>query len=297
MLTVGTVFLVGVFVCEWYMQDQAMIPLRLFRNRTVAAMLARCFLMGIVFNSVLVYLPLYFQLVLVKTVTESAALILPLVISQSVASIASGQYMARKKRWGCILWVGWLLWMLGAGLVCAFSKQPKVVVVVCVLVIEGLGIGSIFQPIISGLQAHVSKRDRAVVISARNSIRALDGSAGMAASSIIFSNVLLHRLPASLPEQVRTEIHSSTFSRPDLSGLNVRLQEGVFDAYMAAARAVFVMFAPVVGVCLLFMVMVKDGLVRKDEMEDAEREQALSTDGRRVDERDASDKAVSSSDV
>jgi len=67
---------------------------------------------------------------------------------------------------------------------------------------------------------------------------------------------------------------------------------------MAAARAVFVMFAPLVGVCLLFMVMVEEyGLVRKDETEDAEREQALNTDGRRGDERDASEKAVSSSDV
>jgi len=188
--------------------------------------------------------------------------------------------------------------MLGAGLVCAFNKQPKVAVVVCVLVMEGLDIGSIFQPIISGLHAHVNKRDRAVIISARNYIRALGGSAGLAASSIIFSNVLIHRLPASLPQQVRIEIDSSTFSRPDLSGLNIRLQEDIFDAYMAAARAVFVMFAPVVGVCLLFMVMVKDdGLVRKDETEDAEREQALNTDGRMGDERDASEKAMSSSDV
>jgi len=61
--------------------------------------------------------------------------------------------MARKKRWGCVLWVGWLLWMLGAGLVCAFNKQPKVAVVVCVLVVEGLDIGLIFRP-----SSAVSKR-------------------------------------------------------------------------------------------------------------------------------------------
>jgi len=66
-----------------------------------------------------------------------------------------------------------------------------------------MGIVLNFQPIISGLQAHASKRDRAVVISGRNYFRALDGSAGLAASSIIFSNVLQRRLPASLGEQVR----------------------------------------------------------------------------------------------
>jgi len=97
MPTLGTVFLISFVVCEWYMQDQVMIPLRLFRNQAVAA-LAQCFLMGIVFEGVFVYLPLYFQLVLDKAVIESATLILRFVISQSIASVASGQYIAPIER-------------------------------------------------------------------------------------------------------------------------------------------------------------------------------------------------------
>ncbi len=57
-----------------------------------------------------------------------------------------------------------------------------------------------FQPILVAVQAHSLKRDRAVVISARNLLRALGGALGLALSSAVFSNVLKRSLDSfSLP--------------------------------------------------------------------------------------------------
>lgn len=115
-------------------------------------------------------------------------------------------------------------------------------------------------------QAHAPKQDRAVVISARNYIRALGGSGGLAIASAIFSNSLLSSLPSSLPENITHKIHDSIFDMPRLDGLSVEQQHQVKDAYVTAARSVFYLWAGAMACCLVLMVFIKDkGLTRQEE--------------------------------
>ena len=118
-------------------------------------------------------------------------------------------------------------------------------------------------------QAHCAKQDRAVVISARNFIRALGGSAGLAIASAIFSNTLLSSLPQTLPEKILMQIRDSIFDMPVLGQLELEQQYEVRDSYVKAARSVFYLWAGAMGCCLALMVFVKDkGLNRHDENKD-----------------------------
>lgn len=83
----------------------------------------------------------------------------------------------------------------------------------CVSHIEGAGVGNVFQPTLVAAQAHSLKRDRLVVISVRNFLRALGGSLGLALRSAVFSNVprksldsLLTPLPAGYQSAI-SRIH------------------------------------------------------------------------------------------
>jgi MFS family permease len=109
-------------------------------------MLTQNFLIGIVFYSLLYYLPIYYQSARQMDLITSAALILPLVIAQSIASILSGQYISRIGRYGEVIWVGYICWTIGAGLHLLFTKSIPTVAIVFILAVEGVGVGLVFQP-------------------------------------------------------------------------------------------------------------------------------------------------------
>jgi len=107
-----------------------------------------------------------------------------------------------------------------------------------------------------------------VVISTRNFLRAAGGAAGLALSNTIFSNTLKNQMPATLPHSTVAEIESSIFGLHDLAGLSQENRDGLLDAYVTAARAIFILWAVAIALCLMLMVLVKDkGLTRRVETE------------------------------
>lgn len=115
-------------------------------------------------------------------------------------------------------------------------------------------------------QAHSPKADRAVVISVRNFMRSLGGACGLALSAAILSDVFRRHIPTDLPMELADTIRSSTYSVPDLSSLSDVQLEGILDAYMAGSRAVFIFFVPLIAVCLVGCIFIKDrGLQRAEE--------------------------------
>lgn len=207
-------------------------------------------------------LPLYFQNVREFSPIMSATMSIPLVSTQAIASILSGQYISRKKRYGEVIWLGFFLFTLGTCLITLFDRTFPLYAIVLILIVLGIGNGNVFQPTIVALQAHCTKSQRAVVISARNFLRCLGGSVALAASAAIQQNVLKRQLPAKYDY-----LSAKTYARPDYSeyppGDHVMIEE----AYAKASRMVFVFLTPCAGLCLLAMFFVKDrGLTRPEEV-------------------------------
>ncbi len=120
-------------------------------------------------------------------------------------------------------------------------------------------------------QAHSKKEDRAVVISCRNFIRAFGGAGGLAVASAIFANTLIKHLDDKVPKDLAQKLQGSIFTRPDISGLDEDQRNAVLDAYVAASKSVFYLWAGTIGCCLLLMVFVKDkGLRRTEETSQTE---------------------------
>ncbi|KAK8057539.1 hypothetical protein PG996_011476 [Apiospora saccharicola] len=93
----------------------------IFQNPVITIMLAQSFLMGAVYQSYLYYLPLYLQNARRYSVLESAAFTASLVAAQMVFSVAGGQYIARTKRYGEVIWFGFGSWTLGACLTLLYT--------------------------------------------------------------------------------------------------------------------------------------------------------------------------------
>lgn len=112
MLIIGSLSLVTFVLVEWRAARLPMMPLGIFKSPVVTTILLQSFLLGAVYQSYLYYLPMYFQNARQYSVMNSAAISVSLMITQAVASIASGQYISRYKRYGEVLWFGFGLWTL-----------------------------------------------------------------------------------------------------------------------------------------------------------------------------------------
>jgi MFS family permease len=229
-------------------------------------MLLQNLFFGIVYYSQLYYLPLFFQNARRMSPLLSAALVLPLTCAQMIASIISGQYISRTERYGEVIWSGFFLWTLGVGLTCIFNLDTPIIAIVIILVIQGVGVGFIFQPTLVALQAHCTKAQRAIVISNRNFLRSLGGAVGLAISAATLQTSLKKAMPAKF-----ASLTSSSYNVPNFDTLGASPDQilEILQAYAHASRTVFIMNVPFMALCLLGCLLIKDhGLQRPDEVKD-----------------------------
>ncbi|TEA12174.1 Efflux pump dotC [Colletotrichum sidae] len=269
MLVIGALALVSFIIVEWKFAKLPMMPMQIFKNKAVTVMLTQSFLFGAVYQSYLYYIPLYLQNAHQYSVLHSAAIYVGLVVCQAVFSILSGQYISRTKRYGEVIWAGFGFWTLGAGLTLMYDRNTQPGIIVIPLIIIGIGVGFIFQPTLVAMQSHSVKSRRAVITSNRNFFRCAGGACGLAVSAA----VLQATLRANLPAEFRS-LAGSTYAIPQLSPQDMST---VLDAHMAASRAVFVLQIPLIGLCFVGCVFVRDrGL---EPIDDALAE-AVSSDSR-----------------
>ncbi|EAW06323.1 putative MFS transporter [Aspergillus clavatus NRRL 1] len=269
MLVIGTCSLVAFVFIEWKVATLPMLPVVFFKNKVLCALFPQSFLLGAVYQSYLYYLPLYYQNARGWSPIVSAALTAPMVGCQSIASIVSGHYISRTKRYGEVIWAGFGLWTLGAGLMLLFDQHTHPAVIAVVVGIAGLGVGWTFQPTMIAFQAHCTKSHRAVVISDRNFFRCFGGACGLAVSAA----VLQATLRANLPQGYQYLSHSS-YSLPSSSDISASDWSQILNAYAKASRGVFILQVPLIGLCFIACLFIRDrGLERPKEPGEEEESQ------------------------
>lgn len=265
----GLSFLVFLFI-EWKIASLPMMPLSMYTNVPVAAILAQNFFFGMVYYSNLYYLPLYIQNVRGWDALISGAFLVAINVPQSFVSTISGIFISRYKRYGVVIWTGFTVWSLGAGLICSFTRTTHPATIAVMLSVSGIGAGCIFQPVLIALQAHCTKAQRAAVISNRNFLRSSGGAVGLSISAQVLQSSLRNNLPPRL-----ASLAHNTYALPPLDAAD---EDAVRDAYMSAIRTVFIVLAPMMGICLALCLLIVDrGLQRPEEREQARLAEAAVT--------------------
>ncbi|KAL1999601.1 hypothetical protein VTN02DRAFT_4286 [Thermoascus thermophilus] len=179
----------------------------------------------------------------------------------------------------------------GSGLTILFSRTTNRGVIAIILILIGTGVGFTFQPSLVALQAHCTRSHRAVVISNRNFFRCMGGAVGLAVSAAVLQATLRSHLPAGY-----RQLAHLTYAVPPRASVPVAADwEGIMDAYMTASRAVFILQTPLIAVCLVGCVLIRDrGLERPKEPGEAAAEAEAEQSGNGT--ADASDDAVTVND-
>ncbi len=185
---VGIVGTVAFFAIERSMGEEALIPLRLFQNRTVAVASIASVFIGMGMFGGLAALPLYLQIVKGASPTSAGLLLLPMTLGIMFGSILSGQMISRTGRYRQFP-------IIGAGLLVgslfAFhyvNADTPVWQTMIIMVFFGVGLGFNFQPLTLAVQNAVSPRDIGVATSSATFTRQIGGTLGTAVFlSILFS--------------------------------------------------------------------------------------------------------------
>ncbi len=187
-MLLGVAGLVAFVLSERAAGDEALLPLRLFRNRTVAVGSILNTLIGMGMFGILAGLPLYLQLVKGATPTQAGLMLLPLTAGIMSGSIISGQLISRTGRYRIFPVIGSVLLVIGALGFTQIGVDTSMLRVSLTMAVFGLGLGGNMQPLILAVQNAVSPREMGVATSSATFFRQVGGTLGTAVFlSILFS--------------------------------------------------------------------------------------------------------------
>jgi EmrB/QacA subfamily drug resistance transporter len=197
---IGVVGLVLFYLAERMCGDDALIPLRLFRNRTFTVSSVTSVIIGMGMFGAILVLPLYLQIVKGYSPTGAGLATLPLVLGIMAGSVISGQTISRTGRYKIFPIIGTGLMVLGLFLLSLIGADTPLWKTALIMPIVGLGLGGNMQPIILAIQNAVSPREIGVATSSVTFFRQMGGTLGTA----VFLSVLLTNLPGKIADAFRS---------------------------------------------------------------------------------------------
>lgn len=192
----GVAALVAAVVVE-LRTPEPMIPMSLFRERTVVLAVLASLVVGVVMFGGSVFLGQYFQTARSYGPTEAGMLTLPLIAGLLVASTGSGQLISRFGRWKPFLVTGAVLITTGLGLLSTIDHTTPVAEICAFLVVLGLGVGMSMQNLVLAVQNTVALQNMGAASSLVSFLRSLGGTIGVTVLGVILSGRVAELLGGS----------------------------------------------------------------------------------------------------
>ncbi|KAH8110380.1 MFS general substrate transporter [Phellopilus nigrolimitatus] len=280
---VSGIVIVSIFcLWEWKGAKLPIVPMYIFRHTTVTGVYITMFVNGFVFNSSLYYLPQFFQVALGYSPIRSGVFLLPVLVSQTIASFVAGMMVSRTGRYRTIIYLGFSVWAIGCGLLSTVNAQSGTVIPVVYMLIAGVGAGQTLQTTTVAAQASVSRRDMSVVTAVRNFVRLLGGTFSLAIGSTIINNSLRSKMTSIglSSSTINTIIDDPTALHPFLTSSTTENSTSTFSitpntaklilrGYTTGFRDVFVLNAALTALSVVVSISMihHKELIRSDEEE------------------------------
>jgi EmrB/QacA subfamily drug resistance transporter len=173
---------------EHRMGDDALLPLRLFRNSTFSVASAQVTIIGMAMFGGMSVIPLYLQIVKGASPTKSGLLLLPLVAGLMLSSLGSGLLIARTGRYKIFPVVGSVLMVIGMGLMITIGADTALWQTDIYMAVFGIGLGLNMQSLVLAMQNAVPAKDMGVASASSTFFRSIGGTLGTAIFlSVLFS--------------------------------------------------------------------------------------------------------------
>jgi EmrB/QacA subfamily drug resistance transporter len=187
---IGAIGVLAFILSERAMGEDALIPLRIFRMRTVAVVIGASVIVGAAMFGAITVLPQYMQIVHGASPTEAGLMMLPMVVGMMTAGIGVGQITSRTGKIRMFPIFGSALAGVALISLSFVSADTSLLWVMLGMLFLGLGIGQCMQPLTIIVQNAVPPREIGVATSSATFFRQLGGTIGVAVFlSLLFSTL------------------------------------------------------------------------------------------------------------
>jgi EmrB/QacA subfamily drug resistance transporter len=255
---------VGLALFVWVesrMGDEALLPLRLFKNGVFSVGSSQSFVVGMGMFGGMVSIPLYLQIVKGASPTKAGLLVLPMVAGIMASSLLAGQVTSRTGRYKIFPVIGSILLVIGLVLMSRVGADTALWTTDLFMVVFGFGLGMNMQSIVLAMQNAVEPRDMGVTTSAVTFFRQVGGSLGTAIFlSILFSQAgtnIAHNLAAAgVPPSATGSVDINDTSK--LASLPEQVRHPILVGFSDAMDVVFLVGACVLVIAVVLSVMLKE---------------------------------------
>ncbi len=259
----GSLVLLAVFVLVESKASEPIIPLRLFRNRTITLASLASLFVGVAMFAGTVFFSQYFQLARDKSPTMSGVMTIPMIGGLFVSSTVSGQIITRTGRWKGWLLGGGVLVTAGLGLLGTIRYDTEYWHIALFMALLGLGIGMMMQNLVLCTQNQVEPGDLGAASSTVTFFRSLGGAVGVSALGAVLGNKITDYVKDGLTDlgpKGAALGHAGTGEGniPDLGAMPAPIRTVVESAYGHGVADVFLYSAPLALLALLVSLFIKE---------------------------------------
>lgn len=257
----GSIVLAALFIVVETKAAEPLIPLRFFRNRTIALTAAASLFVGVAMFGSTVFLSQYFQLARDKSPTMSGVMTIPMIAGLFLSSTISGAVITKTGRWKGFLVGGGVGLVAGLGLLSTIAYDTDYWQVAIYMAVLGLGLGMMMQNLVLASQNQVKPQDLGSASSLITFTRTLGGTLGVSALGAVLSTRITHYVEDGLEKahiQLPPGSAASGNSIPDMDKLPAPLRTVMESAYGDGVADLFLYAAPIALLGLIMVVFVKE---------------------------------------
>ncbi|UCM91999.1 MDR family MFS transporter [Streptomyces marincola] len=240
--------------------SEPIIPLDIFRNRTVALTTVASFFVGLAMFGGTVFLSQYFQVALGKSPTMAGLMSLPMIAGLLVSSTIAGQLITATGKWKVYLVAGGITMTAGLGMLATIDANTGFGVLSVYMALLGIGVGMLMQNLVLAAQNDVPAAELGAATSVLSFFRSMGGTVGTSVLGAVLANRVASEMSANMPgaEGGETGGGGGHGAVPDISTLPDPVREIVENAYGTATAELFLVSTPFAALALLVVLFIKE---------------------------------------
>ncbi|CAO2648798.1 Nn.00g097470.m01.CDS01 [Neocucurbitaria sp. VM-36] len=238
LLIITGLLAIAFIAVQWWKQEDATVPPRVFLNRNVWGSAWFGAMLGAAFFVLVYYLPIWFQAIKGVTATKSGIMNLPAILGLVVISIMCGGAVTALGYYTPFMLASSVLMAIGAGLLSTFQTDTNSPRWIGYQFIFGAGVGAGMQQTLIAVQTALPAEDVPIGTAIMMFAQTLGGALFISVGQNVFTNQLLKHLQTVVPD-LDVGIVLRTGATELKTAIPAQYLSGVITAYNLALTNTF----------------------------------------------------------
>ena len=255
---------------ERRMGEDAILPLRIFRDRVFSVTSVVAFFVGMVMFGGLVLIPLYLQIVKQESPTNAGLQMVPFMAGLMGASLVVGRVMQRTGRYKIFPIFGTAIMFVATMLFSTLTVDTPIPQVMSYMVVMGIGLGLTMQMLVIAVQNALPPQDMGLSTASVTFFRSMGGTLGAAVSlAVLFgsvrSNIVDRATQAHFPKAALDSLRTVSLDNTgNFAALPAQVKRAILSGFADSMDTVFVVVACVVVPAFIGCFFIKEVPLRSE---------------------------------